>query len=186
MSAMRNEVIPPPADLSEADGRVGLSALVSGRRRRPALLIAATAIGFCTLAALRQTAPGDSTEATTPAPQPNQSLPVRLTPSPTSPPRGSLPKPDVSDAGRNRLIGNVAQNSPEPGEQAAFVSVNQILNWYCPESMSLDSSMEPIDGWRTVKVIARPRPGTEFELFLRWSGSTYRWQGPKDALDDCW
>ena len=149
------------------------------------MLVGAAVIVFCTLAALRQTAPADSTEAAA-IPRPNQSAPVRFTPSPTAQPRGSLPRPDVVDASRNRLVGNVAQTQSEPGEQAAFVSVNQILNWYCPESLALDSSIEPVDGWESVKVIARPRAGTEFELFLHWSGSNYRWQGPKDALDSCW
>lgn len=185
MGGMRNEVIPPPTDVSQASGRTGISTLFGGPWRRPMLLVAALVVAFCTVAALRETDPTDPSEAAV-APQPSYSLPVRFTPSPTSGPRGSLPRPDVVDHEHNRLVGNVEQSNTEAGEQAAFVGVNQILNWYCPESVSLDSSIKPVDGWTSVQVIARPRPGTEFELMLSWTGAYYRWQGPKDALDKCW
>lgn len=111
---------------------------------------------------------------------------VRFTPSPTATPRGTLPKPDVVDKARNRLVGNLPEAGREPGDQTAFNGVNQILNWYCPESAAMNSSIKSVDGWDTVQVIARPRPGTEFELTLDWTGDYYRWQGPIDDLEACW
>jgi len=184
---MRHDVMSPPADVSQASGRTGLSRLLAGRRRRPTLLVLMLVVGFGTLAALRQTAPaGERPEPAATAPVPEQSLPVRFTPSPTAPPRGTLPRPDVVDASRNRLIGNLSATSPEPGEQGVFAGITEILNWYCPESTALDSSIEQMQGWRSVRVVTRPRAGTEIELFLHWTGTRYRWQGPRDALDQCW
>jgi hypothetical protein len=148
-------------------------------------MICAAAAVLCTLAALRETAPPDPVQPRA-ATNPDQVPRIRFTPSPSATPRGTLPKPDVVDLGRNRLIGSLPEAGTEPGEQTAFNGVNQILNWYCPESTALDSSIEQVQGWDTVRVIARPRTGTEIEIFLNWTGSLYRWQGPMDALDRCW
>lgn len=173
-------------DSAEADGRTGLSALLSGRGRRPILLIGAVAAVICTLAALRETAPPEPVQhsaASNPGTEPPR---VRFTPSPSAEPRGTLPAPDVVNPGQNRVSGNVPEAGTEPNEQTAFNGVNQILNWYCPESTALDSSIEQVQGWDTVKVIARPRSGTEIALSLTWTGAFYRWQGPLDELERCW
>lgn len=185
MGGMRQEVRPRDADLSESSGRTGLSALFTGRRRRPAILLTATVVGLATLGALRQTAPTDPDEKAA-RPRPEQSLPVRFTPSPTATPRGSLPRPDVVDRSRNRIIGDLPSNGQAPGERAVLSGVAQILDWYCPESTDQESSVDQLRGWESVRVVVRPRPDTPIELFLNWKGETYRWQGPHDTLDRCW
>lgn len=185
MGGMRQRTGAPVMERSEAGGRVGATTLFGGRRRRPLILIGAAVVGLCAVAALRQTAPADPTEPKA-APANNQPPRVRFTPSPATPPRGTLPKPDVVDRQRNRLIGNLPEAGSEPGEQTVFNGVNQILNWYCPESTALDSTIEQIQGWQSVRVITRPHPHVQIELSLNWTGGVYRWQGPLDALDRCW
>lgn len=185
MGGMTHQTVPQTEDRSEADGRTGLSTLFTGRKRRPMILLGLAVIGFGSLAALRHTAPPGPAPAVAAHPQ-QQAPRVRFTPSPSDRPRGSLPKPDVVDEARNRLIGNLPEGGSAPSEQAVFSGVNQILNWYCPQSTAMNLSIDQVNGWSSVRVATRPQAGIEIELFLHWTGSTYRWQGPRDALDRCW
>jgi hypothetical protein len=186
MAGMTQQTVVRTEDRTEADGRTGLSTPFTGRRRRPMILLGIAVVGLCSLAALRHTAPAGPAP-TTAAAHPEQQAPrIRYTPSPSAPPRGSLPKPDVVDQERNRLIGDLPEAGTAPGEQAAFTGVNQILNWYCPQSTAMNFSIDQVDGWNSVRVATRPQPGIKVELFLHWTGSMYRWQGPQDALERCW
>jgi hypothetical protein len=186
MSGMTHQTRLQTEERSEADGRTGISTLFAGHRRRPLILVGLTVVGLGSLAALRHTAPPGPTP-TTVAAQPQQQTPrVRFTPSPSDRPRGSLPKPDVVDEARNRLIGNLPEAGSAPGEQAAFNGVNQIPNWYCPQSAAMNFSIDQVDGWGSVRAVTRPHPGVKIELLLHWTGTMYRWQGPQDALDRCW
>jgi hypothetical protein len=184
---MRHDVMSPPVDTSEASGRTGLSQLFGGRRRGPTLLALVLVVGLGVLLVLRATAPADGSAervAATAAPRP--SAPVRFTPSPSASPRGDLPRADVVDASRDRLIGNTTPTGAKPGEQGVFAGVTQILNWYCPDSTALESSIDQLQGWRSVRVVTHPHAGIRLELFLHWTGGTYRWQGPLETLQKCW
>jgi hypothetical protein len=184
---MRHDLMSPPADISEASGRTGLSWLFGGRRRGPTLLALVLVAGVGVLLVLRETAPADeSAERVAAAAAPQRSAPVRFTPSPSASPRGDLPRADVVDESRDRLIGNTTPTGPEPGEQGVFAGVTQILNWYCPDSTALESSIDQLQGWRSVRVVTHPHRGIRLELFLHWTGSTYRWQGPLGTLERCW
>jgi hypothetical protein len=152
-----------------------------GRRRRLAILGAVAVLVFAVLAALRQTAP--------PQPGGEQAPTVvqpRFTPSPSASPRGDLPKPAVVDPKGNRIIGHIALVGASPGESTALLEVEKILDWYCPESTSHDTTFRKVKGWDELEATARPRPGSVIVLSLRWTGTSYRWEGAYDALEKCW
>jgi hypothetical protein len=173
----------PAAPPKQALGTT-LRTFVHGPRGRVALLIAAVLVGVGGLTVLRQTAPPQDR----PAPEPTRAIPAapRYVPPPTSPPRGDLPPPDSIDITEDRIVGNLSRTGKGPGEAAVLRGVNQIMDWFCPDSTLRQASVVRLDAWKTVKVVARPRPGTEIVLVLRWTGSSYRWEGPYGDLDRCW
>ena len=156
-------------------------AFARGPRGRRTLLALAGVVVLGLLVVLRQTAPpADRTE---PGAAPS---PTVVTPSPTTPPKGDLPTPDVIDRDANRIVGNLPKADRGPGQFSLLSGVYEILNWYCPESTLRQVSIQQLDAWKTVEITARPRPGTELVLILRWTGDAYRWQGPLDQLEECW
>jgi hypothetical protein len=135
------------------------------------------------LAVLRDTAPPPEQRT---AAQQQLQQPVRFRPTPTTPPRGNLPAPAVTDTGRNLVVGHIPLTGAKPGKDTVLLEVDQILDWYCPESVTRTATVRDLGRWQSAEVTTRPHPGTEITLELKWTGSSYRWQGPYDRLDRCW
>jgi hypothetical protein len=158
------------------------------RTTRWVALLAAALLVLGGLSLLRLAAPDSppSRDATRDGqkPEPSRRRPLPATVSPTAPPRGPLPKPDVVDRAANRIAGDLP--APKASEQTALFGVGTILEWYCPSAGFPRVEMHRRGEADSYEANVEPHPGYAFQLRLSWNGESYQWEGPYDALDLCW
>jgi hypothetical protein len=115
------------------------------------------------------------------APEPRRSLSFNTGPATGSP--GPLPTA-TEDRNRDSIVGDLPNTGAQPGESTALESTRIVLAHYCPGIRSTGTKIREISGFDVIEITVEllTRPVT---LLLRWTGTSYRWQGSYKALNSC-